>query len=199
MRRVSIAAVLILVALGALPVTPATAGGGPYCGGLTDETTTTVGLSKNCFVPTITRIDPGERVRFVNKDLAEHTVTGTQLTWGDTTYLHQGDSVAYTFDDEGTFPYTCILHPGMVGAIVVGDGRGDGLGTVTGGVISQGTDAKEGSLSEGEVGGGTSASETPAAPPWSIVMAAIGALVLLAFGSLPIRKRVAEVALTTKP
>jgi len=34
------------------------------------------------------------------------------------------DEQSVTFDDAGTYPYMCPLHPGMIGAIVVGSGEG---------------------------------------------------------------------------
>jgi hypothetical protein len=36
----------------------------------------------------------------------------------------QGETVSYRFDQDGVYPYSCLIHPGMVGAIVVGDGVG---------------------------------------------------------------------------
>jgi hypothetical protein len=35
--------------------------------------------------------------------------------------LLEGDSIAATFDAPGVYPFACYLHPGMVGAVVVGD------------------------------------------------------------------------------
>jgi len=35
--------------------------------------------------------------------------------------LQPGASISYTFDEAGVHPYACALHPGMSGAIVVGD------------------------------------------------------------------------------
>ncbi len=53
-------------------------------------------------------------------------------SWGDPGIsLLQGDTVRYRFDEDGVYPYSCLLHPGMVGAIVVGDG----VGTATAGVV----------------------------------------------------------------
>jgi hypothetical protein len=43
-------------------------------------------------------------------------------SWGNADDIAEGESVAYAFDNPGVYPYFCILHPGMVGAIVVGDG-----------------------------------------------------------------------------
>jgi hypothetical protein len=31
-----------------------------------------------------------------------------------------------SFDEAGTYPFACTYHPGMTGAIVVGDGKGAG-------------------------------------------------------------------------
>ena len=38
-----------------------------------------------------------------------------------------GQTVTHRFDTNGTYVYYCMLHIGMVGAIVVGDGSGAGL------------------------------------------------------------------------
>lgn len=76
------------------------------------------------FQTTVTYVDPGEKVRWVNKDRSPHTVTGAALSWGNTEALVLGDAVTYSFDEEGVFPYYCELHPAMVGAVVVGDGGG---------------------------------------------------------------------------
>jgi len=40
--------------------------------------------------------------------------------------------VSYRFVRSGVYPYVCTYHPGMVGAVVVGDGTGLGaVGTTT--------------------------------------------------------------------
>jgi hypothetical protein len=38
----------------------------------------------------------------------------------------RGKSVTFRFDEEGVYPFFCCLHPGMAGAVVVGDGAGTG-------------------------------------------------------------------------
>lgn len=76
------------------------------------------------FETTVTYVDPGEKVRWVNKDRSPHTVTGAALSWGTEEMLDMGDAVTYSFEEEGVFPYYCELHPAMVGAVVVGDGGG---------------------------------------------------------------------------
>jgi plastocyanin len=99
------------------------AGGGCHSEELTDERTTAVELVKNCFGPTVVRIDPGETVTWTSRDPEPHTVTGVTNSFGDYEELAEGDSVSHTFADSGVFPYFCVIHPSMVGAVVVGDGE----------------------------------------------------------------------------
>jgi hypothetical protein len=86
-------------------------------------------MQNNCFVATVLRVEEGDTVTFHNKDEAVHSVTGVAWTWGDETPIAQGESVEHVFDENGVYVYTCLLHPGMAGAIIVGDGSGPGIGT----------------------------------------------------------------------
>ena len=50
-----------------------------------------------------------------------HVVVGVGDSWGDPGIsLMQGDTVSYRFDQDGVYPVRLLIHPGMVGAIVVG-------------------------------------------------------------------------------
>jgi plastocyanin len=92
-----------------------------------------------CFVATVLYVDPGTEVTWTNRDSMTHDVVGVGDAWGDPGLsLLKGDDVSYRFDQDGVYPYACWLHPGMVGAIVVGDGVGTGLATV---VATSGDDA----------------------------------------------------------
>jgi len=103
---------------------PAFAGG---CGQpATHGTGTTVAISKMCFRPSLLSVEPGATVTFVNRDPFAHNVGG-QL-WGHFDDLGPGQRFRATFDGEGVYPFACTLHPGMTGAIVVGDGVGTGNG-----------------------------------------------------------------------
>jgi plastocyanin len=123
--RVTVSMIIAIAGL-MLPVVPARAGG--FCMGdvpFTDARATTVQMNGNCFGPTVTRIEAGDTVTFVNADKEGHSVGGANGTFGDAhAEILPGDEVSFTFDREGVFPYVCILHPGMAGAIVVGDGAG---------------------------------------------------------------------------
>ncbi len=132
-----LAAVLVIaIASGFLFVpTPAHAGGGGGgCRGeaMTDARGTAVGMENSCFLPTILRVEAGDAVTFANRDPGAHMVTGAANSWGEYEELYQGDSVVYSFDESGVYPYFCLLHPGMVGAIVVGDGTSSSTGSVSG-------------------------------------------------------------------
>jgi plastocyanin len=76
----------------------------------------------NCFDPTVVRIDPGQRVTWINASDQPHAVAGPGLKWGSYDEISVGKSTSHTFGKPGTYPYYCYIHPGMVGAVVVGNG-----------------------------------------------------------------------------
>ncbi|HEX2056986.1 MAG TPA: plastocyanin/azurin family copper-binding protein [Actinomycetota bacterium] len=123
-RRLSL--LLVLVLAGAVLVMPGVAAGGGCHAGpsarMTSSERTLLGIAECSFVDTVTYVDVGERVTWVNKDFVPHSVTGAALAWGDEEFLERGDRVTYSFEEEGVYPYYCVLHPSMVGAVVVGDG-----------------------------------------------------------------------------
>jgi plastocyanin len=122
MRRALLTIVAVAAAGTALPVTPAIAGGG-CLGKPTEATASTVELRKSCFTATVTHVDPGQQVAFVNRDGLTHNVIGFGTLWGDIQGIGAGETRRFTFTEDGIFPYACTLHPGMVGAVVVGDER----------------------------------------------------------------------------
>ena len=119
---------------------PASAGGGCHRERPTEGEGDTVTMSKLCFDPGVLRVDPGTEVRFVNKDPLTHNVTATG--WGYFGDLNEGDAFRATFDEAGVYPFACTYHPGMTGAIVVGDGIGAGSG-VTVGALSEASTASD--------------------------------------------------------
>jgi plastocyanin len=128
MRRIGAGIVVgLAVAATLLVAGPATAGGfcrGPATHG--DGTTVGMGGKEGCFSPTVLRAPSGATVTFVNDDPAAHTVTGIG-PWGPGhEELGPGERVRVTFDRDGVYVYTCLLHPGMAGAIVIGDATGPG-------------------------------------------------------------------------
>jgi plastocyanin len=125
LRRIAFVPAMVITSLW-LGSGPATAGGGGGCHvGASDGTGDTVRMTENCFDATVLHVDLGTTVTWMNDDLYAHTVTGVGGTWGDFTELEQDDTVSYRFEANGVYVYSCIIHPGMVGAVVVGDGSGD--------------------------------------------------------------------------
>jgi hypothetical protein len=66
-------------------------------------------------------VAPGTKVTWLNKDSDVHNVTGFGYRWGTQGDIREGERFSTTFQSRGVFPYTCYLHPGMNGAVVVGD------------------------------------------------------------------------------
>lgn len=161
-----------MLAAGIAIVPPGTASAGG--GGCFHETSRpsvangrTVDMVDSCFQATVLRVPVGATVTWTNRDPVEHTVTGVGGTWGTFDALAPGDKVAYSFDGDGVYVYSCMIHPGMVGAIVAGTGRGDGslqpaAQLVSGGIgpatpaaetASTGVATSDGDMATGLVGG----------------------------------------------
>jgi hypothetical protein len=92
-------------------------------------------MDQNCFYPAVLYADPGARVTWINSEPVDHTVTGVGNSWGSYDSLAADARVSFAFEEDGVYVYSCILHPGMVGAVVVGDGideaGGDSAAVVT--------------------------------------------------------------------
>lgn len=83
---------------------------------------TDVKLLPCAFEPTITTVAVGTEVTFRNGPDFTHLITGANQAWGSREVeVQPNDSISYTFDAAGIYPYACALHVGMSGAIVVGD------------------------------------------------------------------------------
>jgi plastocyanin len=108
--------------LAVVPAVPAHAGGGCHNPELADVAGTHVDLRDDCFVQTVLRVKPGQAVTWTNHDSTEHAVSGVGGTWGNYDTFLRGKSVSFKFSRPGIYPYFCYVHPGMVGAVVVGNG-----------------------------------------------------------------------------
>jgi plastocyanin len=75
------------------------------------------------FAPDTLRIHVGTRVRWVNRDDIEHTVTAGSPEKRDPLFDHKltpkGGAIEITFDHPGTFVYFCDRHQFMRGALTV--------------------------------------------------------------------------------
>jgi len=82
--------------------------------------------AEGCFIPSMVTIDVGGEVTWENDDTAAHTVTSGTPTEGpsgvfDSSLVMAGSSFSHTFEDAGTFDYFCMVHPWMVGSVIVED------------------------------------------------------------------------------
>lgn len=123
LRRATILSAIAIVAV-SFTGSPASANGG--CGlPPSDGRGDTVEMTENCFEAAVLHVEPGAKVTWVNRDPYAHTVTGVGGSWGDFSEIANGGSVSYRFDANGVYVYSCLIHLGMVGAVVVGDGSGN--------------------------------------------------------------------------
>jgi plastocyanin len=167
-RIVRLAALPALLAVGTLTA-PAVSAGNPCFHGFTmppasSGTGNEIKLLPCAFAPTVTRVAVGSEVTFFNGPDFSHLITGANQEWGSPDVeLPPGQSVSYTFDRAGIYPYACVLHPGMSGAIVVGDGAGAATGGAT---------ASTGG--SGAAGGSVAPASDPDANPASLLLVALG-------------------------
>lgn len=128
-RGMLLCTIVVLAAVVGVPGV-ASAGGGCHEGVTENDSTgqesATIEMVDACFTATVTSVDPGTPVTFANMDGFVHNVGGNR--WGHFDDLHGGDSFRVSFDEAGTYPFACSYHPGMTGAIVVGNGKGAGNG-----------------------------------------------------------------------
>jgi len=123
--RIAVGWLPIALAWLIVPSAPATAGGGCHAG-MTHGTGDTVLMREACFTPGILQVEPGTSVTFSNEDPMTHNVSANG--WGYLDPMERGDRFHATFEAPGVYPFACTYHPGMTGAIVVGDGTGAGNG-----------------------------------------------------------------------
>lgn len=157
-------AMLAMVTGSIFAAASARAGGGGCDERLTDGHGTKVDIKDLCFITTILRVQQGDSVTWTNRGASYHTVSGANGSWGSYDPLYEGKSVTRRFDTNGVYPYFCLFHPGMVGAIVVGDGSGPGAATGDGGVpagvmLTKGGGAPSGANATGGVTAKTSGTE----------------------------------------
>lgn len=78
--------------------------------------TITIGTVDTSFVPSTITVKKGTAVTWTNRDIVNHTVTGSGWKSGT---LAPDQSYTRTFNTVGSFDYTCTLHPTMQGTVNV--------------------------------------------------------------------------------
>jgi len=115
-RFVVLAVCLALVSVIAGCSSGGSSGGGGTTGGTGTTAGPTVVEQDFAFDPGSLEVKVGDTVTFTNEDSAPHNVSIDGKNLGD---QNQGDSVTWTAEKVGDFPYTCTIHPSMTGTIVV--------------------------------------------------------------------------------
>jgi plastocyanin len=119
-----LAAAALLAALAAAPVVLA---GDPCFHGYSippasTAASTSVDMEPCAFVPTNVTVATGATVTFTNTSGDVHLLTGANQAWGHReAQILPGRSVAVTFEKPGIYAFSCALHSGMSGAVIVGD------------------------------------------------------------------------------
>jgi plastocyanin len=170
---------LAVLAATLLAAAPASAGGGCHAPA-TEGRGTTVALTDLCFTPTLLRVEPGSTVTFVNRDTMVHPLSRPGGEWGWDGGV--GERTTVRLDQAGTYPFFCYVHPGMVGVVVVGDGRGSGAQVVQ--VDDPAAPAAAtGQPASAATGPGSGARDLPSFPAAWLVLVALAALAGAAAGT----------------
>ena len=119
--------VLFAIAAGVFAMTPAAFADHPEVTIVPAEGSASPGCEETeegCYIPKVATVDVGGVVIFSNTDSAAHTWTAGSLEDGptgefDTGLLMVDNSFEWKAETAGEIPYFCMVHPWMVGVIVV--------------------------------------------------------------------------------
>ncbi len=75
-------------------------------------TGSTVTIQNFAFNPVTITISRGQTVTWTNMDNVPHTVTSTTGVF-DSGPISSGQTFSYTFNNAGTFEYSCTIHPSI--------------------------------------------------------------------------------------
>jgi plastocyanin len=169
-RRLALSLTTLALAAAGLTAAPAALAGDP-CFHRTDNrpatttgATSSVAIADCVFAPTVNVVPVGATVTWRNTSAQGHEVVGSNLEWGaHDKVLQQGDTIGWTFDKAGIYAYSCMIHPGMTGTIVVG-GADVGLAS-----------SVEPAAAAGSTQAGTSPIPAVAAGGIGLILGAVGA------------------------
>ena len=80
--------------------------------------TSTVEMVNTSYQPNEIEVEVGTTVTWTNEDSFAHTVTSQEAGF-DSGNIGAGEEFSHTFNQTGTFDYTCTIHPSMQGTVVV--------------------------------------------------------------------------------
>lgn len=79
--------------------------------------TNEVWMQNLVFSPGSITVAVNTTIKWTNKDGTAHTVTGSGLF--NSGNIGSGGSYSHQFTIKGTYPYTCTIHSGMNGTVIV--------------------------------------------------------------------------------
>lgn len=80
------------------------------------EFSTEIDIVGRSFSPEEITVSPGTTVRWINRDNMTHAPAGEDFSASE---RERGEWFEHTFTRPGTYGYTCRLHPGMEGTVIV--------------------------------------------------------------------------------
>jgi plastocyanin len=84
-------------------------------------------LGDKAYQPNPSHVKVGSKITWTNDDRTTHTATSGTITsneYGkifDSGFLNKGKSFTIVFDHSDDYEYFCLLHPTMIGKIIVSD------------------------------------------------------------------------------
>ncbi len=76
----------------------------------------TINIQNFSFNPAMLTVKKGTSVTWTNNDSAPHQIKSATFNSPE---LSNGQSFVFTFNEAGTFDYSCAIHPSMTGTIIV--------------------------------------------------------------------------------
>ncbi|NTV27253.1 MAG: cupredoxin family copper-binding protein, partial [Methanothrix sp.] len=88
----------------------------------TPRYTNSVEIKNFSFQPSSITVSPGTMVTWVNNDPMGHTVSSSGETFNSGN-MATGDMFNFTYSIPGSYQYQCLIHPSMVGYVIVTSGK----------------------------------------------------------------------------
>jgi plastocyanin len=78
----------------------------------------TIAIQNFAFNPATLTVKAGTTVTWTNLDSTNHPVASDTGVFNSGT-LNNGQSYSFTFNQTGSYPYHCTVHPSMTGTVIV--------------------------------------------------------------------------------
>lgn len=88
--------------------------------------TNVIEIKNFSFQPSSINVSQGTTVTWVNNDPAAHTVTSSDRIFNSGNIV-TGGMFNFTFSKPGKYQYQCLIHPSMVGYVIVASGRAEAV------------------------------------------------------------------------